>query len=271
VSFIGLGLVLSVIKLSVSDFIFYSAFSPEFIGSKGILSIRFLLVNTKDMSFIVALFVIAKFSKDWMIAEKQHQILQKKYAELNLKLLQSHFEPHFLFNTLNNLYALSLSNLDKTLEVLRKFKRVLQFAIIDAQLDKVLLKNEIEMIQDYALIEQIRYGSRLHLKNTVDGEIKHQVIAPFILFSLVENCFKHGSSHDAGSPWIELYLNCQKNKLYFEAKNSIPKRSKIDQLSDNQDIIKLRKRLELIYPRKCSLIVQQKNQEFIVKLDLELS
>lgn len=116
VLFVVLGVVLSAIKLSISDFIFYSAISPEFIGSKGMLSARFIVVNTKDMSFIVALFVIAKFSKDWLIAEKQHRILQKKHTDLNLKLLQSHFEPHFLFNTLNNLYALSITDFEETLD-----------------------------------------------------------------------------------------------------------------------------------------------------------
>jgi len=270
-SFLSLGLVLSAIKLSISDYIFYSAISPEFIGSKGMLSARFILINTKDMSFIVALFVVAKFSKDWLIAEKQHKILRRKYAGLKLKLLQNHFEPHFLFNTLNNLYALSLRNFDETLDVICRFKRVLHFAIVEAQQDKVFLDNEIAMIQDYIRIELLRYGSRLHLTNNVKGEINQQVIAPFVLFTLVENCFKYGSSADAGNPWIELSLNCKKNRLSVETKNSMPKKIQLVHAAENHSLVRLRQRLDLIYPKKYSLVVQQKEQEFTVKLDLELS
>lgn len=271
ISFLLLGLALSVIKLSISDFIFYSAISPEFVGSKGMLTVRFILINTKDMSFIVALLVIAKFSKDWVMAEKQYRILRKKYDELNLRLLQRHFEPHSLFNTLNNIYALSLRNYDETLDVIRRFKRVLQFAIVDAQLEKVLLIREVDMISDYIRIELLRYGTRLRVSNTVKGEINQQVIAPFVLFTLVENCFKHGSSNDAGYPWIELLLNCEKDKLNFQTKNSIPNKIESTQTGETIDLIKLRQRLEFIYPGKYNLIVQQKKQELTVKLDLELS
>lgn len=264
-------MILSAIKLSISDFIFYSAISPEFIGSKGMFTFRFMLINTKDMSFIVALLVIAKFSKDWVMAEKQYRVLRKKYDELNLKLLQRHFEPHSLFNTLNNMYSLSLRNFDETLDVICRFKRVLQFAIVDAQLEKVLLSREVEMINDYIRIEFLRYGTRLRLSNTIKGEINHQVIAPFLLFTLVENCFIYGSSNDAGYPWIELLLNCEKDKINFQTKNSIPNKIESTETGEYIHFKKLRQRLELIYPGKYNLLLQQKKQELTVKLDLVLS
>lgn len=270
ISFLGLGFFLSAIKLSVSDFIFYSSISPEFIGSKGLLNVRFILINTKDMSFIVALMVIARFTKDWLIAENQHKALQKKYTELNLRLLQSHFEPHFLFNTLNNLYALSLSNPSKTLDVIRKFKRLLQFSITDAQMKKVPVSREIEMIEDFIRIEQIRYGSRLQITNTVTGNCENLMIAPFLLFTLVENCFKHGSSTDAGQPWIALSLTCEKSRICFETKNSIPKKFHPLMTIQEKGLLKLRHRLEILYPKKHTLNLKEEHQEFAVKLELDL-
>ncbi len=270
ISFLGLGFLLSALKLSISDFIFYSSISPEFVDANGLLSLRFILINTKDMSFVVALIVIAKFTKDWLIAEKQHQLLQQKYDELNLRLLQSHFEPHFLFNTLNNLYALSLTNSEKTLNVIRKFKRVLQFSIADAQKKKVLLSTEIRMIEDFIDIEQIRYGSRLRIVNTVNGAFENLTIAPFLLFTLVENCFKHGSSTDAGQPWIRLSLSCEKNRIYFEAMNSTPKNHSGNLSIHENGLAKLRQRLELIYRKKYSLILLEEPQQFKVTLELEL-
>jgi len=247
-SILGLGFILSVIKLSISDFIYYSSISPEFIGSKGLINVRFILINTKDMSFIVALMIIAKFTKEWMIAEKQHQLLQKKYDEIKLRLLQSQFEPHFLFNTLNNLYALSLNDLGKALDIILKFKRLLQFSINEGQRNKIPLPKEIEMISDFIEIEQIRYGSRLNVSNKVSGNPESLSITPFLLFPLVENCFRHGSSADAGEPWIDLYLNCEKNRIVFETKNSIPKKYAPLTKIQEKGLLKLRQRLELLYP-----------------------
>lgn len=270
ISFLALGIFLSILKLSISDFIFYSSISPEFIGSKGLLSIRYILINTKDMSFIVALMVIAKFTKDWLITENQRKVLQNKYTKLNIRLLQPHFEPHFLFNTLNNIYALSFSDPVKTLDIIRKFKHLLQFSIIDAQKEKIHVSREIEMIEDFIQIEQIRYGERLHIENTVVGDFQDLVVAPFLMFTLVENCFKHGSSIDAGQPWIQLSLNCEKSRICFVAENSIPKKLRPVINIQEKSLLKLRQRLEIIYPNKYILILKESHQEFTAKLELDL-
>jgi len=270
-SFLLVGFLLSAIKLSISDFIFYSSISPEFQSPKGLLNVRYILVNTKDMSFVVALLVIAKFTKDWLVVEKEYVLLQKKYEELNLRVLQSHFEPHFLFNTLNNLYALSLIKSDKTLDVIRKFKRILQFSIKEAQLKKVLVKREIELIQDFIEIEQIRYGQRLQISNVVTGSFGNLQIAPFLLFTLVENCFKHGSSTDAGNPWINLSLTCNNGVICFVAKNSIPAKCKSAGAAQEKGLAKLRQRLNLIYPEKHLLQLNEESTEFSAKLELDLN
>jgi LytS/YehU family sensor histidine kinase len=270
-AFLLLGFFLSSIKLSVSDFIFYSSISPEYLNSKGILNFRYILINTKDMSFIVALMIVAKYTKDWLIAEKQHQLLQIKFDELNLRLLQSHFEPHFLFNTLNNLYALSFINLERTTDIIRKFKRILQFSIHDAQLKTVPLKTELDMIHDFIEIEQIRYGDRLRVEYQIEGRTEQLDIAPFILFSLVENCFKHGSSTDAGNPWIKISLQGREGQIVFEAKNSIPAKCHSNLAIQEKGLAKLRQRLELIYSQRYSLSLKSDALEFSAKLELKLN
>lgn len=265
------GLLLSALKLSLSDYIFYSSVSPEFIDSKGEMNVRYILINAKDMSFIVALLTLVKFTKDWLIADHQHIQLQKRYAELNLRLLQSHFEPHFLFNTLNNLYALSLRNQEQALDVIRKFKRLLQFSIDDARLKKVELIKEVTLIKDYIQIEQIRYGSRLQIKENLVVPEENLMIAPFVLFTLVENCFKHGSSTDAGMPWIELTLQGGKNRIIFSTKNSTPQKYQVLSVFQEKGLLRLRQRLDLIYPKKYKLILKEEPNEFEVKLILELN
>ena len=113
---IGFGL--SAIKLIASDQIFYSSISPENIERAGIMNLRFIVVNTKDMTFIVALFCIAKYVKDYLYAERLRKELEIQTKEAQRKLFQAQFVPHFLFNTINNLYALSLLNPLKTLNVI---------------------------------------------------------------------------------------------------------------------------------------------------------
>ncbi|MFY9153631.1 MAG: histidine kinase [Prolixibacteraceae bacterium] len=270
-SFLSLGIFLSVLKLSISDFIFYSSISPEFSASNGMLNIRFILINTKDMSFIVALFVIARFTKDWLIAENQHKLLQKTYEELNLTMLQSQFEPHFLFNTLNNLYALSLNNQDKTLDVIRKFKHVLSYTIIDSQKSKVPVQEELEMIDNFIAIEQIRYGARLRVKTSITGDCNGWLIAPFLLFTLVENCFKHGSSTDAGKPWIRISFSCDRGRINFETRNSMPKKFPQAVFPEEHGLDRLKERLRLIYPKNHSFTVEDGDQEFTARLELDLN
>jgi LytS/YehU family sensor histidine kinase len=194
-----------------------------------------------------------------------------KYTELNLRLLQWKFDPHFLFNTLNNLYALSLSDLDKALEMIRRFKRLLQFSITDALFQKVKLSKEIDIISDYIQIEQIRYGSRLNIKYTVLGNPDGLLIVPFLLLPLVENCFRHGSSTDLGEPWIDLSLSCESSSICFETRNSIPQKSGRFIPMREEVMLKLKQRLEVIYPRKYDLKLFNESDVFAVKLNLDLS
>lgn len=163
-----------------------------------------------------------KLIKIWFEQQKEKFEIEKRTLQSELNLLKAQIHPHFLFNTLNNLYALSLINSEKTTDVIRKFKRILQFSIHDAQLKRVPLQKELDMIHDYIEIEQIRYGDRLRVEYQITGSAEKLEIAPFILFTLVENCFKHGSSADAGKPWIKLSLHVKDGLIIFETKNSIP-------------------------------------------------
>lgn len=269
--FLVTGIVLSILKLSISDFIFYSSISPEYISSAGVLNTRYVLINTKDMSYIVALSVIAKFTKEWLIADAQKRSLELKYTQLKLRLLQSHFEPHFLFNTLNNLYALSLGNPQKMLDVIQRLSRVLRFSITEAQKPLVSVSEELDMIENYISIEQIRYGDRLLVESSVSGSCADKKIAPLLLFTLVENCFKHGSSTDAGKPWIYLSTICEKDRICFEAKNSIPQGMHAGMAAPGKGLSKLRERLELIYPKKYSLLIVEGSREFTAKLVIHLN
>ncbi len=268
--FLLVGIALSALKLLVSDQIFYSSISPENIGRKGIFNLRFIIVNTKDMTFIVALFCIVKYIKDYFYAEKMREIVAFETKQAQRKLIQSQFDPHFLFNTINNLYAISLLNPVKTIEVITRIKIVLTYIIEEIQKEFVDLQSEIELVKNYIQLEKLRYGSRLTVSVNVDGNLNSKRIAPMILFYLIENSFKHGCSLDAGNPWINVEIITGTEKIIFLVENSKP--SNPFMVSSNENQLKhLRKRLDSIYkPHGYVLKINNDENKYQVKIELKL-
>lgn len=244
--FLLVGIGLSALKLVVSDQIFYSTISPENIDNNGIFNFRFIVVNTKDMTFIVALFCIAKYIKDFIYSEKVKEMITVETKEAQRKLFQSQFDPHFMFNTINNLYAISLLNPVKTIEVISRIKIVLNYIIEEIQNEFVDLDGEIELVRNYIQLEKLRYGNRLNVNLNVKGSLQSHKIPPMILFYLIENCFKHGSSLDAGSPWINAEIIAESGKTILVVENSKPSNPLSGNTKENQ-LKHLRKRLDIMY------------------------
>jgi len=272
VLFLLVGIALSAIKLIASDHIFYSSISPENIQQRGLVELRFILVNTKDMTFIVALFCIGKYVKDYLYADSIRKRLERENKMAQAKLIQSQFDPHFLFNTINNLYALSLLNPLKTKEVIERIKIVLQYIIKEIRKDYVLLKDEIALVENYIQLEKLRYGDRLKVELSVDENLNKFKIPPMVLFLLVENCFIHGSSLDAGTPWIKISLKTKNNKIYLSTENSKPQTIVNKELleDDKHDLKNLKERLEIIYsPEGYKLVVENLKNTFKVNIELK--
>ncbi|HRX10965.1 MAG TPA: histidine kinase [Draconibacterium sp.] len=268
--FLLVGIALSALKLLVSDQIFYSAMSPENINRRGIFNLRFIIVNTKDMTFIVALFCIAKYIKDFFYAEKVREMVAVETKEAQRKLIQSQFDPHFLFNTINNLYAISLLDPSKTIKVISRIKIVLKYIIDEIQKELVDLKSEIELVRNYIQLEKMRYGSRLKVSLIVDENLHSHKIPPLILFYLIENSFKHGSSLDAGSPWINAEIKTGTDKIFLLVENSKPSNPVIAGQGEIQ-LKHLRKRLDIIYkPNGYNLKISNNENSYKVYVELNL-
>ncbi len=268
--FVLVGIALSALKLLVSDQILYSSISPENINRKGIFNLRFIIVNTKDMTFIVALFCIVKYIKDYFYAEKMRELVIIETKQAQRKLIQSQFDPHFLFNTINNLYAISLLNPIKTIEVIRRIKIVLKYIINEIQKEYVDLESEIELVKNYIQLEKLRYGSRLKVSLNVVGTLHSYKIPPMILFYLIENSFKHGSSLDAGSPWINVEIKTGTEKIILLVENSKPSNPALANPDENQ-LKQLRKRLDIIYqPNGYELKINNTENTYRVYVELKL-
>jgi two-component system, LytTR family, sensor kinase len=270
--FVLVGFGLSAVKLVVSGTIFYGSIAPENISAEGYLDLRFILVNTKDMSFIVAVFCIGKYIKDFIYTEQVRAKLEKQTKAAQKKLLGSQFDPHFMFNTINNLYALSLLDPAKTREVIFRIKIVLNYIIEESQKELVDLSEEIALVENYIQLEKLRYGKRLQISFEKVGEIENIRIPPMILFFLVENCFKHGSSLDAGVPWIKVYTEVKNNVIALVTENSKPKSivGKHRDEREGEGFKNLTKRLNILYGANgYNLIIDNQEETFTVQLEIE--
>jgi len=193
-----------------------------------------------------------------------------KLREAELKLLKSQIHPHFLFNTLNNLYSLSIQKSKKTSEVIIKVSDLLNYIIYDCRSEKVSLDKELEFINSYIELEKIRYDESLKLIVSISGSFQEKDIAPMILHTFIENSFKHGASKTTDNPWIDIYLTVNNEYLTFKIANNkandIPNSKSVSGIG----IKNAQKRLELIYPNKHKLEIIETESVYSVFLEIQL-
>jgi LytS/YehU family sensor histidine kinase len=218
---------------------------------------------------VVFLASSVKLLKHWYTMQKKNQQLIKEKLEAELNMLKSQVHPHFLFNTLNNLYALTLKKSDKSPDVVLKLSEILDFMLYHSNKDFVELEREIKLINNYIALEKLRYGERLIIDFEIDGEIQNKNIAPMLIFPLVENCFKHGVSSTNQKSWIKLTIKVSTEHLSFTAENSMIEKQ--DKQKGGLGLINLRKRLNLIYPENHKLIIDETGGVFTALLEISLS
>ena len=199
---------------------------------------------------------------------------QRKQTALQAELdfLKAQLHPHFLFNSLNNIYSLALDKSEKTPEVVLGISNILRYSLYECTADKVSLKRDIEILQDYIKLEKLRYEDRLELNVFICENTRLLQIAPLLMLPLVENAFKHGTGKTIGTPWINLQLHINKDQLTLNISNS-----KADNLYSSNDVPgkigveNVRKRLELLYPGKHELVFFDEEDCFITVLNLSLT
>jgi two-component system LytT family sensor kinase len=270
-AFLATGIGLSLLKFLFSDFIFYQAIAPENGSLSSLISLRALLVNTKDMTFIVALFALFKFARDHYALESNIRELQQKGIEAELKLIEHQMDPHVIFNNFNNLYSISIYRPEYLKSTVKRLKAILHYLFMESRNEKVLLVNEIGMIENYIGLEQLRFGERLKVDCSVEGDMLGLRITPLILYSFVENCFVHGAGEDPSNSWIKISITVKDSRLCFYAANSV-RDNPGEQLTGNKKMTNENsvRRLELEYPNSHSLTIREKRKEHLVELNISL-
>jgi sensor histidine kinase YesM len=197
--------------------------------------------------------------------------LEKEKLAAELKLLKSQINPHFLFNTLNNLYALTLNNSAKAPEMVHKLSQLMSYMLYDNNQPEVPLVNEIQYIRNYIALEKIRYGDRLEVSLNVYENIDNIMIAPLMILPFVENSFKHGVSHELSKCWIHIDIELQEKMLVIKAENSKPDFTDEMKRSSGIGLENVKKRLQHLYPDAYSLQLFDEPDTYLAVLKLKLS
>lgn len=210
-----------------------------------------------------------KLMKHWYVKEQRNLQLQKENAEAKLQLLKAQVHPHFLFNTLNNIYAHTQNSAPVASQLVMGLSDMLRFILYECSQPLVPLSKELKMVQDYITLEQIRYDDHLDVHIDLPAETNNFGITPLLLLPLVENCFKHGTSHVLEQPWLNLQVTIEQNRMFVKLLNG--KTNKIrNNNHDGIGIDNVRKRLTLLYPGKHELTITDEEDVFIVNLWLQL-
>ncbi len=201
--------------------------------------------------------------------QRKALIVDKLKAEIELKSLKIQLNPHFLFNTLNNIYSLSVQNSPKTSDSIARLSEILDYILYRCNSQKVPIKGEVLLLENYISLEKLRYDARL--KVIFEKNIQYEVeIAPLLLLTLVENAFKHGAGEDSGSPEIKMNLTANKNLIEFMIENHISGQQIAETHTKGIGLNNLKQQLDLIYGKNYWIEFKQKDNTFKVFLKINL-
>jgi sensor histidine kinase YesM len=223
-----------------------------------------------SLPVIAGFAVMIKLIKRWWLKQKETEQLFHEKTKAELQLLKAQVHPHFLFNTLNNIYYFTLSGSRKAPEMINKLSGLLYYILNECTLPLVPLQKEINMLRDYMALEKIRYGEQMEMTIDIQEEGSEKLIAPLLLIPFVENSFKHGTSKMLAHPWLKLQTTIENNILHFSVANSRPPEAETQLKKGNIGLKNVKKRLELLYPGTHELNIVSKPESFFVCLKVPL-
>lgn len=211
---------------------------------------------------------------DWWRYQNEKQVLVTQTVQSELRFLKSQINPHFLFNTLNNLYALTLKKSDKAPEIVLKLSEIMRYMLYECNERQVPLSKEIQYIYNYLDLERLRQPKDADIQFVVEGHISDQMVAPLLFVPFLENSFKHGLNHTVnGAGFVRLKLHVQKDELEFVIENSkvphIPRQNHAR--SGGIGLVNVRQRLQILYPEDHNLEILDEPNRYVVTLLLKMN
>jgi len=220
--------------------------------------------------FSVFFFGVALHIYDYRKLKEAAQLLRIEKQEAELNYLKSQTNPHFLFNTLNNIYSLARDKSDLTPESILRLSKILRFMLYETGGEYIAIEQELKVMTDYIALEKLRYDESLRINFNHDLEDMKQSIPPLLLIPLVENAFKHGVSETRNHPFVEIHLSVKGRQLQFVVKNSAEASLADGRVKESIGLTNLRRQLALLYA-DYDLSVQHRESVFTASLKINLA
>ena len=215
----------------------------------------------------IFLSIVLKFSIAWFLNERIQRDLENQRLTAELAFLKSQINPHFLFNSLNSIYSLAYQKSDNTPGAILKLSEIMRYMLYESNDNKVALEKELQYLQNYIDLQKIRFGKNAFIDFKIEGVVGDQRIVPLLLIAFIENAFKHGVANDAATA-IQLLIRIDATTLYFFIRNK--------KHANNRDAVggiglsNVKRRLDLLYPRKYSLEIRDEIDTYTCELSLVL-
>lgn len=236
-----------------------------------VYSTRFVVQVCMTNLFIVIFVAMLRFAVEWINLEARKKEVENERLIAELNFLKAQINPHFLFNTLNNLYYLAYSKSENTTEVIAKLSQMMRYMIYDSNHPKVLLKKEIEYMLNYISLEKLRLNDQVPIKFNVSGNTENIWITPLIFITFLENAFKHGVNNSNRKAWVNISVNLQGSVCFYTVENSKNGDSKESVEKSGIGLRNVQRRLELSYPGAYELDISDTADTYLVKLKLNLA
>ncbi len=219
---------------------------------------------------VILILVGFKFAWDAQYKQTQLEQLNTIVAESRLQFLKSQINPHFLFNNLNNLYSYALENSSKTPTIILELSSLLRYMLYDCKTHVVPLEKELKYLQDFIRLQELQLEGRGSIQFEVEGKTKGEYIAPLILVVFIENSFKHSTASQVKNIEIEVKLEVTNGLLRMYCANTFSQDSNTEELTKGIGLENVQSRLDLLYPNAHHLHISQKNNKYLVDLEIEL-
>src|SRR5574344_891756 len=257
-----------VVILAVFNIIVESLVSVDTIDDRGWLPFHTVEAIMSSMGMLFVSTIFGYFSQGRLLRQREVSLTHQS-LEFEMKFLKSQINPHFLFNALNNIYALSVIKSEKTPEMILKLSEMLRFTLYDSESKKVKLSREVDYIINFVDFQKLKMDSEPNIRVEVQNCNGELMIEPMLMIPFVENSFKHGNIDNTKKGWLTIDIKTLGPILVFQIRNSLPVVALNKDLVGGIDVENVRKRLEMLYPNRSELKIETTNNEFNVFMKID--
>lgn len=258
-----------IIRLVQTSIVYPLAFRKD-ISTPSFLDTFSFLFAIMDLGFVSGAAVAIRQLQQRMASKKRDELILRASLETELKYLKSQINPHFLFNTLNNIYALARKKSDDTADVVLKLSKILRFVLYESPKPAITIQEELKLMEDYIDLETIRHRQKINISFKKDVDDPSQPVSPFLLLPFLENAFKHGLNESYFDASINLDVKLKAGQLLFEIENTKERANQEGETPKGIGMSNSKRQLELLYPDHTLEVINSK-ETFTVKLRVNLN